>query len=62
MLAHSFFDRIIIKKVNRKVQEEPQAEVAAIKVAGNQNGHKSSDEFDFGPLVSMAHLYVVVFF
>ena len=29
-----------------------------IKVAGNQNRHKSSDEFDFGPLVSMAHLYV----
>ena len=29
-----------------------------IKVAGNQDGHKSSDEFDFGPLVSMAHLYV----
>ena len=29
-----------------------------IKVAGNQDKHKSSDEFDFGPLVSMAHLYV----
>ena len=29
-----------------------------IKVAGNQDGYKSSDEFDFGPLVSMAHLYV----
>ena len=29
-----------------------------IKVAGNQDRHKSSDEFDFGPLVSMAHLYV----
>ena len=29
-----------------------------IKVAGNQERHKSSDEFDFGPLVSMAHLYV----
>ena len=28
-----------------------------IKVAGNQDGHKSSDEFDFGPLASMAHLY-----
>ena len=28
------------------------------KVAGNQDRHKSSDEFDFGPLVSMAHLYV----
>ena len=27
-----------------------------IKVAGNQDRHKSSDEFDFGPLVSMAHL------
>ena len=24
----------------------------------NQDRHKSSDEFDFGPLVSMAHLYV----
>ena len=23
-----------------------------------QDRHKSSDEFDFGPLVSMAHLYV----
>ena len=31
-----------------------------IKVAGNQDRHKSSDEFDFRPLVSMAHLYVVV--
>ena len=31
MLAHSFFDRIIIK------------------VAGNQDRHKSSDQFDFGP-------------
>ena len=29
-----------------------------IKVAGNQDRHKSSDEFDFIPLVSMAHLYV----
>ena len=29
-----------------------------IKVAGNQDRHKSSDEFDFGSLVSMAHLYV----
>ena len=29
-----------------------------IKVAGNQVRHKSSDELDFGPLVSMAHLYV----
>ena len=29
-----------------------------IKVAGNWDRHKSSDEFDFGPLVSMAHLYV----
>ena len=28
-----------------------------IKVAGNQDRHKSSDEFDFG-LVSMAHLFV----
>ena len=29
-----------------------------IKVTGNQDRHKSSDEFDFWPLVSMAHLYV----
>ena len=29
-----------------------------IKVAGNQDKHKSSDKFDFGPLVSMAHLYI----
>ena len=29
-----------------------------IQVAGNQDRHKISDEFDFGPLVSMAHLYV----
>ena len=29
-----------------------------IKVVGNQDRHKSSDEFDFGPLVSMTHLYV----
>ena len=29
-----------------------------IKVAGNQDKHKSSDEFEIGPLVSMAHLYV----
>ena len=29
-----------------------------IKVAGNQDRHKSLDEFDFGPLVSMARLYV----
>ena len=29
-----------------------------IKVTGNQDRHKSSDEIDFGPLVSMAHLYV----
>ena len=29
-----------------------------IKVAGNQDRHKSLDEFNFGPLVSMAHLYV----
>ena len=28
-----------------------------IKVAGNQDRHKSSDEFDFGPLVSLVHLY-----
>ena len=26
-----------------------------IKVAGNQDRHKSSDEFDFGPLVSLSH-------
>ena len=29
-----------------------------IKVAGSQDRHKSLDEFDLGPLVSMAHLYV----
>ena len=29
-----------------------------IKFAGNQDRHKSSDEFDFRPLVSMAHMYV----
>ena len=29
-----------------------------IKVAGNQDSHKSLNEFNFGPLVSMAHLYV----
>ena len=29
-----------------------------IKVAGNQDRHKSSDEFDFRSLVSMAHLNV----
>ena len=29
-----------------------------IKVAGNQDRHKSSAECDLGPLVSMAHLYV----
>ena len=29
-----------------------------IRVAGNQDRHKSSDEFDFRPLVSMVHLYV----
>ena len=33
-----------------------------IKVTGNQDLHKSSDEFYFGPLVSMAHLYVFFFF
>ena len=27
-----------------------------IKVAGNQDRHKSSDELDFGPLISIAHL------
>ena len=27
-----------------------------IKVAGNQDRHKSSDDLDFGPLVSMVHL------
>ena len=26
-----------------------------IKVADNQDRHKSSDEFDFGPLVSLSH-------
>ena len=29
-----------------------------IKVAGNQDRHKSSDQFNFGRLVCMAHLYV----
>ena len=29
-----------------------------IKVTGNQDKHKSWNELDFGPLVSMAHLYV----
>ena len=29
-----------------------------IKVASNQDRHKSSDKFDFRILVSMAHLYV----
>ena len=29
-----------------------------IKVAGNQDRHKSLDKFDFRPLVSMTHLYV----
>ena len=29
-----------------------------IKVVSNQKRHRSSDEFDFGPLVSMTHLYV----
>ena len=29
-----------------------------IKDAGNQDRHKSSEDFDFGPLVSVAHLYV----
>ena len=29
-----------------------------IKSGCNQDRHKSSDEFDLGPLVSMAHLYV----
>ena len=28
-----------------------------IKVAGNQDRHKSSDKFDFGSLVSMAHVF-----
>ena len=30
--------------------------------AGNQDRHKSSDEFDFRPLVSMAHFYADFFF
>ena len=29
-----------------------------IKVASNQDRHNSLDEFDFGPLISMAHLYI----
>ena len=32
-----------------------------IKAAGKHDSHKSADEFDFGPLVSMAHLYVFEF-
>ena len=32
--------------------------IIIIKVAGNQDRHKSSDEFDFGPLVSMANFFV----
>ena len=28
------------------------------KLPGNQDRHKSSDKFDFGPLVTMTHLYV----
>ena len=32
-----------------------------VKVAGNQDKHKSLVEFDFGSLDSTAHLYVVVF-
>ena len=32
-----------------------------IKVAGNQDRHKSSDEFDFGPLVFMAHFMFFFF-
>ena len=33
-----------------------------VKVAGNQDRHKSSDEFDFGPLVSMVSMaYLCVF-
>ena len=33
-----------------------------IKVAGNQDRHKSSDEFDFGPLICVAHLYGFCYF
>ena len=33
-----------------------------IKVAGNEDRHKSSDEFNFGPLVSKAYLYFFFFF
>ena len=40
------------------VRERLHKVLGQIKVAGNQDRHKSSDEFDFGPLVSMAHLYV----
>ena len=33
-----------------------------VKVAGNQDRHKSSDAFDFGPLVSMVSMaYLCVF-
>ena len=32
-----------------------------LKVAGNQDRHKSSDKFDFGSLVSMTHLFYMFF-
>ena len=32
-----------------------------INVAGNKDVHKNSGEFDSGPVVSMAHLYIVFF-
>ena len=33
-----------------------------IKAADNKDRHKSSDEFDFGPLVSMPQIYVFCYF
>ena len=36
----------------------PLVDRIIIKVAGNKDRHKSWDELDFRPLVSMAHLYV----
>ena len=39
-------------------------DLIVIRVAGNQDRHKSSDEFDFGPLVSMFPwpIYLCFFF
>ena len=41
-----------------RLKKNPIFDRIIIKVAGNQDRHKGLDEFDFGPLVSMAHLYV----